>query len=141
MIREALFPALDTRTLYDILRLREEVFVVEQSCVYRDIDGRDLEPDTKHCWISDDDAVVAYLRVLREPDGSWRIGRVVTMPSARGRGLGSTLLADVLTRIDGLVVLDAQTYASGMYERQGFVIAGPEFLEDGIPHVPMRLDR
>ena len=138
-VHEAAFTRLDTQTLYEILRLREEVFVVEQSCIYRDIDGRDLESDTRHCWIAEEDQVVAYLRVLREPDGSWRIGRVATAEHARRRGLASTLVRDALTRIDGAVVLDAQTYATAMYERLGFVVDGPEFLEDGIPHSPMRL--
>jgi ElaA protein len=138
-VHEATFAGVDAATLYEILRLRQDVFVVEQSCLYSDIDGRDLEPDTRHCWIAEDDRVVAYLRVLLEPDRSWRIGRVVTDPHARGRGLASSLVRDALTRLDGTVVLDAQTQVAAMYEAIGFAVDGPEFLEDGIPHLPMRL--
>jgi ElaA protein len=140
-IQHVAFAEFDTRTLYAILRLRQDVFVVEQSCPYPDIDGRDLEPDTRHCWISEEAQILAYLRVLHEPDGTWRIGRVVTATSGRRRGLASTLVRDVLTRLDGDVVLDAQTYTTGLYERLGFAVDGPEFLEDGIPHAPMRLAR
>ena len=139
-VEEAPFAKLDTATLYAILRLRQDVFVVEQRCVYPDIDGRDLEPGTNHCWMAEGDAVVAYLRVLGEPDGTWRIGRVVTAPRARGRGLATTLVRDVLTRLNGPVVLDAQTQVIAMYQRLGFVVSGPEFSEDGIPHVPMRVE-
>lgn len=128
---------LDPLTLHDIVRLRVDVFVVEQSCPYPELDGRDVEPGTEHVWWDDEKGVAAYLRVLAEPDGR-RIGRVVSRPDARGAGLSARLLMDVVTRhgTDRLV-LDAQAYLTGFYERFGFAATGPEFLDDGIPHVPM----
>jgi ElaA protein len=134
---------LDVVTLHDIIRLRQDVFVVEQQCCYADVDGRDLEPGTVQVWATDDHgSVVATLRVLREPDGDARIGRVATAVAARGRGLAAGLMAAALAGSDPApVVLDAQSHLEGWYARFGFVRTGPEFLDDGIPHVPMRLDR
>jgi ElaA protein len=133
---------LDVATLHDILRLRQDVFVVEQQCVYADLDGRDLEPGTVQVWADDGQAgVVATLRVLLEPDGTRRIGRVATAVPARGRGLAADLVAAALALGEGPVVLDAQSHLEGWYARFGFARVGDEFLDDGIPHVPMRLDR
>ena len=134
---------LDVVTLHDILRLRQDVFVVEQQCLYADVDGRDLEPGTVQVWSTDEDgSVVATLRVLREPDRCARIGRVATAVPARGRGLAAALVAAALAGGDPTpVVLDAQSHLEGWYSRFGFVRTGDEFLDDGIPHVPMRLDR
>lgn len=134
----ASFDELDTRTLYAILRLRCEVFVVEQECPYLDVDGRD--PRARHLWLADEGgAVVAYLRILEEAGGGARIGRVCVAPGARGAGHAATLLDAALRDIgDREAVLDAQTYATRLYANAGFVPDGPEFLDDGIPHVPMR---
>jgi ElaA protein len=127
--------------VYRILRLRCDVFVVEQQCPYPELDGRDLEPGTRHLWVeAQDGTVAAYLRILEDADGSARIGRVVTAKACRGRGLAANLLAEALEFIgpDRPVVLDAQTTATGVYERHGFEITGPPYDEDGIEHVPMR---
>lgn len=132
------FDDLDTRTLYELLRLRVDVFVVEQKCAYPELDGRDTEPATRHVWLSRDGAPVAYLRILAEPGGVARIGRVVVAPGARGGGAAGRLMDAALDEIgDRPSVLDAQAYLVRFYERYGFVATGPEFLEDGIPHVPM----
>ncbi|WP_020657557.1 GNAT family N-acetyltransferase [Amycolatopsis benzoatilytica] len=131
-------PDLTAADLYAILRLRSEVFVVEQECVYADLDGRDLLASTQHLWLTADQDVLAYLRILAEPGGGLRIGRVVTEASARGRGLAGELMAAALDGVSEQFVLDAQTYAQGLYARYGFVAEGEEFLEDGIPHVTMR---
>ena len=139
-VRDAAFAELDPTTMYGLLRLRADVFVVEHVCPYPDLDGRDLEPDARHCWIDEDGAIVACLRVLPEADG-WRIGRVATAAHARGRGLASTLVRHALTLVSGNVVLDAQSHLTDMYERLGFVIDGPDFVEDGILHTPMRQQR
>ena len=86
-VRVATFAELTPLQLYRILKLRADVFVVEQDCVYPDIDDRDLEPDARHMWIEHDDIVVAYLRVVAEPPGGvWRIGRVVTAATCTRRG-------------------------------------------------------
>jgi ElaA protein len=138
-VRFARFAELDTITLYAILRLRSAVFVVEQDCPYQDLDGRDVDPGTHHGWISESGHPVAYLRVLDEPDGTARIGRVCVAGSARRRGLAGTLMDAALADIgDRAAVLDAQTYAVDLYRGFGFVEDGPEYVEDGIPHVPMR---
>jgi ElaA protein len=135
----ATFAELTTETLYALLRLRVEVFVVEQRCPYQELDGRDTEPGTRHVWIGDRDAPEAYLRILAEPDGTARIGRVCVDPAVRGAGLARRLMRDALDLIGpGPVVLDAQSYLEEFYAGLGFVRTGPEFAEDGIPHVPMR---
>jgi ElaA protein len=136
-LRTATFRDLEIGTLYAILKLRSDVFVVEQQCAYAELDGRDNEPGTRHLWFSRDGDVRAYLRILDEGDAQ-RIGRVVTAQDARGAGLADRLLGAALTIIGNRPsVLDAQAYLVGFYARHGFRPAGPERLEDGIPHVPM----
>ncbi len=140
-VRVARFVELDALTLYLLLRLRVDVFVVEQQCPYVELDGRDVEPDTLHAWLPDDSGEpLAYLRVLRDGPGPRRIGRVATAQRARGRGLGRTLVRRALDECAAEpVVLDAQAHLLRWYERLGFVRDGDDFIEDGIPHVPMRL--
>ena len=138
-IRSAAFAELDTATLYAILQLRCDVFVVEQRCAYRDLDGRDTEPTARHLWLADDAGVVrAYLRTLDEGLGVTRIGRVVTAPDARGRGLADRLVRHAIGCAPGAVVADAQAQLQDWYARRGFAVDGPRFFEDGIAHVPMR---
>ena len=142
VIRSAPLRELDPVTVHGIARLRQDVFVVEQQCVYADLDDRDLEAGALQFWVEDeDDAVVATLRVLREAGGEVRIGRVAVARGARGRGLAAALVAAALDETEGSVVLDAQSPLEGWYARLGFVRDGEEFVEDGIPHVPMRLER
>jgi len=131
---------IDPVVLYEILRLRVDVFVVEQECPYPELDGRDLEPTARLLWFTDDDArVLATLRVLHDGDDR-RIGRVATAAAARGRGLAADLMRAAVTACEGrLIRLDAQAHLSGWYARFGFVVDGDEFLEDGIPHLPMTL--
>jgi ElaA protein len=136
----ARFADLDARLLHDLMRLRVDVFVVEQECPYPELDGRDTEPSTWHAWttLPGTDAPTAYLRALAESDGSLRIGRVCTHRDHRGQALAAQLMRRVLDEAaDRVVVLDAQTYLAAWYQRFGFVPAGPEFVEDGIPHIPM----
>jgi ElaA protein len=142
-VRCAALADLDPVTLYRILQLRTDVFVVEQECPYPELDGRDLEPTARHVWIEDADGeVLATLRLLRDDDGPARIGRVATAPTARGRGLAAVLMDRALElAADADVVLDAQSHLAGWYTRFGFERSGPEYVEDGIPHVPMQLTR
>jgi ElaA protein len=139
---------LDAGTLYRILQLRVDVFVVEQQCPYRELDGRDLEPGARWLWATDGDAVIATLRILRENPGTARIGRVATARAARSSGIATVLMRYALDDLDSqagaepiAVVLDAQTPLVGWYQRLGFEPDGPEFLEDGIAHLPMRRPR
>ncbi|WOC13791.1 GNAT family N-acetyltransferase [Gordonia sp. MP11Mi] len=135
---------LDPATLHGILKLRVDVFVVEQNCPYPEIDGRDAEPSTIHFWCADPDgAPVATARLLVDglADGrsELRIGRVCTRHELRGTGLASAILDAVVAEIgDRPSVLDAQARLGDMYARWGYAVVGPQFVEDGIPHVPMR---
>ena len=136
------FADLAPEMLYALLRLRVDVFVVEQRAAYPELDGRDLEPGTRHLWVTANDPgrPLAYLRLLTEPDGTMRIGRVVTAKEARGVGLAKRLVAAAL-EVDpsAPTVLDAQSYLVDFYTRLGFRPVGPEYMDaDGIPHVPMR---
>jgi len=136
------FDDLPPRTAYDVWRLRQQVFVVEQDCPYPDLDGRDLEPATRHVVLLEDaherESVIGTLRVL--DDGGWaRIGRVVVAPAARGRGLAARLMDEAMGECgDREVRLDAQTGLTAFYEGYGFAVTGPAFDEDGVMHVPMR---
>lgn len=131
------FTELDTLELYAVAKLRQDVFVVEQDCPYPDLDGRDLEPGTRHVLLADG-LLLGYARVLDDGD-TWRIGRVVLAADARGRGLSDVLMSTALAVTQGRdVVLDAQAPLAGWYATHGFEVIGPEYLEDGIPHLPMR---
>jgi len=138
-LRVAAFSELDATTLYSLLRLRVDVFVVEQECAYREIDGRDLEDAALHLWLEDAGQPAAYLRVLTDPDGVARIGRVCTAAEYRGRGLSGRLMTEALARVgERECRLDAQAHLVHFYAGFGFVPNGPEYVEDGIAHVPMR---
>jgi ElaA protein len=136
-VRSAALVDMDPVTLYGLLRLRVDTFVVEQACPYPELDGRDLEPDAVHWWVQERGVIVACLRVLVDPDGRHRIGRVVTAAQARRRGLAAVLLDRALATTTGEVVIDAQSHLADWYRRFGFAPCGPEFIEDGILHTPM----
>jgi ElaA protein len=139
-VRLARFADLAPATLYGLLRLRAAVFVLEQASLFEDLDGRDTEPSTWHLWVEDGaGAPVAVARVVAEPGGGSRIGRVATAPAARRAGLAARLVEAALGVADRPVVLDAQETLVGWYERFGFEVTGPPFDDAGIPHVPMRL--
>ena len=141
-VRRVRAPDLDAATLYELLKLRVEVFVVEQACPYPELDGRDLLAETRHYWLEQGDGeVICTLRLMEEHSGgakAFRIGRVCTKRTARSRGHTARLLQAALAEVgDFECRIDAQTYLAEMYGRHGFVRDGDEFLEDGIPHVPM----
>lgn len=138
-VHDAPLAELEPATLYAILALRSAVFVVEQDCVYQDPDGRDLEPDARHLWIEQDGTVVATLRLLIDPDGRARIGRVATAVGARGGGLAADLMHRAMALAgEREIVLGAQSYLEAWYAGFGFVRDGADYVEDGIPHLPMR---
>lgn len=133
----------DPETLYRLLRLRVDVFVVEQECPYPELDGRDLEADTELFWAEREGEPVATLRLLRDDDGA-RIGRVATSEGARGDGLAGSLMRRAIGRASqrwpGAVVrIDAQERLVAWYAGFGFRVSGARFIEDGIAHVPMHL--
>lgn len=140
------FDELTLHELYDIMALRQEVFVVEQDCPYLDADGKDQA--SWHLLVHDERGqLVAYTRLL--PRGIVykkypALGRVVTSPSVRGTGLGKKLMEATLEWAERLwpgeaVKISAQTYLKKFYEELGFEQAGEGYLEDGIPHIPMIL--
>jgi len=131
------FDDLDMRTAYRLWQLRESVFVVEQRCAYAELDGRDLEPGTRHVWVELDDSPIGYLRVLDDEPVA-RIGRVLVAPGHRGTGVSTLLMRTALDVVgDRASCLDAQSPLAHWYATFGYEQVGPEFLEDGIPHVPM----
>jgi ElaA protein len=133
---------LDTATLYQLLKLRVEVFVVEQKCAYPELDGLDLLPETRHFWLDDEGEVISTLRLSEEHDDgvkSFRIGRLCTAVPARGHGYTTRLLQAALAEVGSATVrLNAQTYLMDMYTKHGFKPDGEEFDDDGIMHLPMR---
>jgi ElaA protein len=140
-VRAAHLDALSPKTLLGILAVRQDVFVVEQHCAYRDIDARDAEATTVHVWIEDGDGrVVSTLRLLDDGAAGRRIGRVATLAGARGRGYSGALLRHAIEMSDPPIVLSAQAYLVDWYTRFGFEVCGEHWIEDGIDHAPMRLD-
>ena len=138
-MRTARFAELTGAEVYGLCQLRVDVFVVEQQCPYPELDGRDVEPATVHVWFEDDTGdVAATIRVL--DDGDTRaIGRVATAAAHRGKGLAAQLMAAGIALCEGVpVTLGAQAQLEDWYARFGFRRSGPGYVEDGIPHVPMR---
>jgi len=130
--------------LYDMLALREAIFVVEQTCIYHELDGRDKI--AQHLLLTRKETVVACLRVL-PPEAKQkrvRIGRVAVSPDWRKKGLARSMVQIAIDKIrldypSCDMYLDAQTYLQGFYVSLGFHACGDEFLEDGIPHIPMQM--
>ena len=116
--------------------------MLEQQSFYLDTDGRDLEPETRHLWLEEQSQIVAYLRVLADGPNGHCIGRVVTAPQARGKGLAALLVNHVAATTSGSLTLKAQAYLADWYVSLGYEAAGEVFNEvDGIPHIPMALKR
>jgi ElaA protein len=137
-LRRARFAGLTPFEVYGLCRLRVDVFVVEQHCPYPELDGRDTEPATEHLWFESDGRVLATIRVL-DDGGTRAIGRVATAVDARGQGLAARLMEEGIALCGGApITLGAQAYLEHWYERFGFRRSGPGYVEDGIPHVPMR---
>jgi len=138
------FAELTSLELYSILRLRNEVFVVEQNCVFQDADNKDQESYHQMYW--QDDQLIAYCRLL--PPGlaynEMSIGRVVSSPAARGTGAGRALIAMAIEQCykyfgRGPIRIGAQLYLKQFYASFGFVEEGEVYLEDGIEHIEMVL--
>lgn len=136
------FSELTTRELFEIYKVRVAVFVVEQKCAYQEVD--DMDREAYHLWFEDDDGIEAYLRLM--PAGVARaevsLGRVIAVK--RRSGLGTKIVAEGIRFAKeklgaSEIVIEAQTYVKKMYESLGFRAESEEFLEDGIPHIRMRL--
>ena len=140
VLHKKLFWQLTTNELYELLRVRSEVFVVEQNCVYQDLDGDDQE--AIHLWLTQADKVVALARVC--PAGTHMmeisIGRVIT--TERGKGYGRQVMQHAIDAAiehfgASLIDIEAQEYAKGFYESVGFQQSSDTFMLDGIPHIKM----
>lgn len=134
------FSDLKLSELYGILRLRAEVFVVEQNCPYQDLDGRDR--DSYQVWVENEGEIIGCLRVFMYDSTYAQIGRVVTSKTIRGKGWGLRLMEIGITTVrehygNVPIMIHAQAYATGFYEKVGFRISSEQFLEDGIPHYEM----
>ena len=137
---------LTTDELYELLALRAEVFVVEQTCPFQDLDGLDRRDGVLHLLGREGDHLAAYARIMAPgigDDSGAATGRVVTSPRSRGGGLGHRLLVQAARECEARwpahsIWLGAQAHLQGFYGQHGFVAEGEGYLEDDIPHMGMR---
>ncbi|WP_431472462.1 GNAT family N-acetyltransferase [Nonlabens sp. SCSIO 43208] len=142
-VRIKTFDELNTIELYHILRLRSQVFVVEQDCVYQDIDNKDQL--AIHVIGYHDESIVAYTRIFKPGDyfKQSSIGRVVVNPEFRGKSYGKLIMKASMDYIYkkswSTIIISAQCYLDKFYKELGFESTGEEYLEDGIPHQKMKI--
>lgn len=136
------FSELNTLELYEILQLRSEVFVLEQDCVYQDVDGKDQK--ALHVFGRKNDKIITYTRIFKPGDyfENASIGRVVVVASERKFGLGNDLMIASIEAVRNhfkvsQITISAQKYLKKFYETHRFTQIGEEYLEDGIPHIRM----
>ena len=140
------FSELSTEEIYNILKLRSEVFVVEQNCVYQDIDEKDQK--ATHLFIEKNNEIIAYTRIFKKGDyyeENPSIGRVVVSKKERGKNLGKEIMLNsiefVKKELEGRKIeLSAQKYLDKFYKDLDFYSEGEDYLEDGIPHQRMFYD-
>ncbi|MDO6447081.1 GNAT family N-acetyltransferase [Colwellia sp. 1_MG-2023] len=140
------FKQLSLDELYDALKLRIDVFVVEQTCFYPDLDDLDRHPETRHIFLyNDKNEMIAYSRILAQGvcyQTSPAIGRVIVAEQARGQGIAHQLIQkslEVCSMIfpKQLIKISAQEHLAQFYNRHGFISCSEMYLEDGIPHISM----
>lgn len=134
------FNELTTTELYNILKIRSQVFVVEQKCIYNDMDDEDF--NSLHVFYNDGDIIHAYLRIIPMGDNTVKIGRVCALQ--KRTGIGTKLLIEGInaarTKLSASgIIIHAQSYVESFYAKQGFKTVSDEFMEEGIPHVKMEL--
>ena len=134
------FKELTTRELYEIVRSRTEIFLLEQHIICQDFDGVDY--DALHCFLEEDGKVLAYLRAFTVGEGTAKVGRVLSI--THNMGHGTKLMTEAFPYIQeklgcDRIVVHAQKTAQGFYEKLGFIVTSPDYLEEGIPHVTMEL--
>lgn len=139
------FDALTNNELYDLLKLRIDVFVVEQECFYPDLDDLDRHPQTRHIFCYHNNLISAYVRILPKalsyPEYI-SIGRVIIAPQARGKGLGHELMSISLEACQQYfpnenIKISAQEHLEEFYQHHGFIRVTAMYLEDNIPHIGM----
>ena len=137
------FDTLSRKEIHDLFLLRSEVFVVEQNCVYQDIDGKDENAD--HVLLKKNSKIIAYARILKGSDSNnISIGRVVVSKKERGNSLGSYLLDFILKKLheekpNRQIKISAQAHLEKFYKNHGFKKISNTYMEDGIPHISMTL--
>jgi len=136
------FEALSTIELYEVLKLREEVFIIEQNCIYQDVDGKDAK--ALHLFGEYEGEVVAYSRLFKPGDyfDEASIGRVVVKQKFRDRKWGHDLMRESIMAInqyfnENNITISAQAYLEKFYNAHGFTAIGEGYLEDDIPHIRM----
>lgn len=134
------FEELTTRELYEIVRSRAEIFLLEQHIICQDFDGADY--DALHCFLEENGKILAYLRAYPAGEGAAKVGRVLSI--THGMGWGSKLMTEAIPHIKAKlackkIIVHAQKQAQGFYEKLGFLVTSPDYLEEGIPHVTMEL--
>ena len=138
------FYTLSRKEIHDLFLLRSEVFVVEQNCVYQDIDGSDEKAE--HVLVKRNNEIIAYARVLQDNDPNYvSIGRIVVSKKERGNTLGGSLLDFILKKIfekkpKKLIKISAQAHLEKFYKAHGFKTKSNTYMEDGIPHISMILE-
>ena len=140
------FSELSTEEIYNILKLRSEVFVVEQNCVYQDIDEKDKK--ATHLFIEKNNEIIAYTRIFKKGyyyEENPSIGRVVVSKKERGKNLGKEIMLNsiefIKKELEGRKIeLSAQKYLDKFYKDLDFYSEGEDYLEDGIPHQRMFYD-
>ena len=136
-----LFDQLTTRELYEIVRSRTEIFLLEQHIVCQDFDRMDY--DALHCFLEEDGRILAYLRAFAVGEGVAKVGRVLSV--THNQGHGTKLMLGALPQIREKlgaerIVVHAQKTAQGFYEKLDFQVTSDDYLEEGIPHVTMEKD-
>ena len=139
------FNELSNNNLYNLLKLRSDVFVVEQNCIFPDLDNLDTLPDTRHLFALQDNKLVAYARLLAKGDsylGYTSIGRVVVTKKSRKDKIGHTLMAHAIEETlklwpDSPIKIGAQSHLEGFYQSHGFITVSEPYMEDGIEHYLM----
>ena len=132
---------LSKEEIEQIFSLRSEVFIVEQDCVYQDIDGKDQL--AKHVLGFEKKELIAYSRIFKPGDyfKEASFGRAVVKKSYRGKGIGDELVKISIEQFDDITVkISAQSYLKDFYSSHGFIAKGDEYMEDGIPHTAMYID-
>ncbi|MBP2025540.1 GNAT family N-acetyltransferase [Peptoniphilus stercorisuis] len=129
--------------LYNILRLRNQIFIVEQKCYYEDIDN--LDKDSIHIFKKENDNIISYLRIFKE-DGNYHMGRVLVKEENRKNGLSRKLLKYAIEYIfnelkEEKIIIEAQDYLKEFYKSMGFVEKSEVYLLDNIPHLIMELNK
>ncbi len=137
------FNELTAKEVYEIIKSRTEIFILEQEIICQDLD--DVDYDSLHCFYEDNGRVSAYLRAFYKDDAKdvVKIGRVLTLK--HGKGLGKELMQDSIAEIKHMlpckkICINAQKYATGFYEKFGFKVTSDDFLEEGVVHVAMELE-